>query len=51
MFSELKALYQSTPTARILALLEKLGKVEAIDSDKQIDMPLSAGTSMRMTVS
>jgi hypothetical protein len=42
----LNALYQSTPTARMLALLEALVN----GSNDQIGMPLSAGTSMRLTV-
>ena len=48
---ELKALYQSAPTARVLSLLEKLRKAKISGLNEQIEVPLSAGTSMRLTVS
>ncbi len=50
---ELQAIYQSTPTARVLALLEKLAtaKTSDLDLNEQIQVPLSAGTFMRLTVS
>ncbi len=47
---QLKALYENTPTARILTLLQLLMMTET-NPQRTLDLPLSAGSSMRLIAS
>ena len=47
---DMKSLYESTPTARVLSILQTLMATES-NGPQTVELPLSAGSSMRMTVS
>ncbi len=48
--TEMNALYKSTPTARVLSLLQALMAAQT-GSQQTIDMPLSAASAIRLTAS